>query len=352
MTRTMNYVALVLAVGIPPALLGASETRPRAGKAREAVVKAYDANKDGVLSVREALAYRAKVRGGQEGGQRRKRGRPQRPPVTVSGSNIKRGSEVTGYNGLYMGHSFFRPSAADLLNVIPDTRIINHTETIVMQGGQGGSPGFLWDNEENRAKGQKVLDSGETDLLVMTYYSPADSSVEDYSKWFDYALSKNPDMTFMIGIAWGKGPHKADGGSLQDHERRVTALHDLLVVKLRKKYPDNRILYCPYGLGVYELIRRLQNNELPGVKHVLNPDKKARAKSKQNKEQLVNDELGHGGELVARLGALLWLQTLYDYDISTMKPQNVAGLPDIDINEIAAAVHKKIAPFNALNGER
>jgi len=45
----MNYVALVLAVGIPPALLGASETRPRAGKAREAVVEAYDANGNGKL---------------------------------------------------------------------------------------------------------------------------------------------------------------------------------------------------------------------------------------------------------------------------------------------------------------
>jgi len=313
---------------------------------------AADTNGDGILTMAEAMAFKAKARGSQRGAQRQRRVKRPLLPKTVSGSPTAGGDEMKGYNGLYMGHSFFRPSATELLNVIPDTSIVNHTECIVMQGGQGGSPGFLWDNEENRAKGQKYLDDGEADLLVMTYYSPADSSVQHYSKWFDYSISKNPEMTFMIGIAWGKGLHEVNKADLAERIGRVKVLHDHLIVPLRKKYPDNRILYCPYGLGVYELVDRLNRGELPGVKYVLNPDKKARAKSKQTKEQLVNDETGHGGELVSRLGALLWLQTLYDYDMSTLKPQRVEGLPDIDINEIAEKVHKQIAPFNAIYKKR
>ena len=125
-------------------------------------------------------------------------------------------------------------------------------------------------------------------------------------------------------------------------------LNDTLILKLREKYPQNRILFCPYGLGTYELVDRFNEGKLPGVKYLLDPDKKTRKETKQKKEQLLNDELGHPGELVASLGALLWFQTLYDYDLSTLKVQRVQGLPDIDLNEIAATVGRKIQPLNAM----
>lgn len=309
---------------------------------------AADANKDGVLTFSEATSFKNKARGGQKGAKKPGRKHPQLAAKTVSGDSVKPGSEIKGYNGLYMGHSFFKPSAEKLLEVIPDSSVVNHTEYIVMQGGQGGSPGFLWDNERNRAKGQTYLDSGKADLLVMTYYSPADSSIEHYSRWFDYALSKNPKMTFMVTIPWGKNPHKLDKGALTGKGARSAVLHDSLIVPLRKKYSKNKILYCPYGMGVYELVARFHDGKLPGVKYVLNPDRRGRTQSKQKNEQLVNDELGHGGALVGKLGALLWMQTLYGCDLSSMKPQRVEGLPEVDLNEIAAGVHKKIALFNAL----
>ena len=56
----------------------------------------------------------------------------------------------------------------------------------------------------------------------------------------------------------------------------------------------------------------------------------------------------HGGDLVSRLNALVWLQTLYACDLSKMKPQTVEGLPDIALNEIAIKVGKKIEPYNAV----
>ena len=323
-----------------------SENNERLRKALKQYPEA-DANKDGVLTIQEARAFRDKAKGGQNSSSvKQGRKHPQLPAKTVSGKAVS-GKELKGYNGLYMGHSFFKPSAVDLLEVIPDSPVVNHTQYIVMQGGQGGSPGFLWDNERNRTKGQNYLDSGKVDLLVMTYYSPEDSSVEHYSKWFDYALSKNPDMTFMIAIPWGKNPHLFDEAMLGDLEKRSEALQKMVIAPLRKKYSKNKVLFCPYGRGVYELIDRLNAGKLPGVKYVLNPDKKGRTKSKQANEQLVNDELGHGGKLVAKLGALLWMQTLYECDPLSMKPQRVEGLPDIDLNEIASSVYKKIEPYNA-----
>ena len=340
------FVAVLLLSAMPCSGAPTSENNERLRQALKAYPEA-DANKDGVLTVKEARDYRAAA--AKKGDARQGRGRQQHAPKTVSGKAVREGSEVKGYNGLYMGHSFFRPAAFDLLSVIPDTSIINHTECIVMQGGQGGSPGFLWDNPNNRKKGQDYLDSGKADLLVMTYYSPADSSVEHYSKWFDYAISKNPDMTFMVALAWGKAPHKAGKEFLEGGNKRMSAMHDSLIRSLRRKYPDNTVLFCPYGLGVYELIERLHDGKLPGVKHVLNPDRNSREESKRKKEQLVNDETGHGGELVARLSALLWLQTLYDYDLSKMEAQTVEGLPDVNVSDIAIEVAKQIAPYNSID---
>ncbi|MFK7849811.1 MAG: hypothetical protein AB8D78_02435 [Akkermansiaceae bacterium] len=58
-------------------------------------------------------------------------------------------------------------------------------------------------------------------------------------------------------------------------------------------------------------------------------------------------ETGHGGELVARSSALLWLQTLYDYDFTSMVAQFVKELPEINVGKIAVEVAKRITPYNA-----
>jgi hypothetical protein len=254
--------------------------------------------------------------------------------------------EIKGYTGLYMGHSFFRPSMEQLKELMPDTSVVGHTQYKVTAGGPNGSPGMLWQNEEKRAAGQKVLDTKKIDLLVMTYYSPENSSVEHYSQWIDYAISKNPETTFMLALPWGKHLFKADQAEIDTHKKKSLELNNTLIAELRKKYPQNKILYCPYGLGTYELIERFHVSELPGIKTLLDPDKKTRKQTQQRNEQLFKDELGHPSELIAKTGALLWMQTLYNYDLTTLPPQRANGLPGIDLNEIAATVSKKIQPLN------
>ena len=257
--------------------------------------------------------------------------------------------EIEGYNGLYMGHSFFWPSVKELKIIMPDTKVSGHQQSTVFSGGASGSPGRLWDNQKKRVAGQKILASKKINLLVMTYYSPENSSVEHYSRWFDYALLKNPQTTLMVTIPWAGQLYK------MSKKQRTTLsklgsqwIYQAVIVKLRIKYPKNKILYCPYGLGTYELIDRFNAGELPGVKHILNLNRQKRSASKKNNEQLLNDELGHPGKLVVSVATLLWLQTLYDCDLSALKDKRIKGLPKIDALSIATEVYKSIKPFNAV----
>ena len=264
-------------------------------------------------------------------------------PVLADG-----GTETKGFTGLYMGHSFFKPSVEELEKIIPDSDAVDHRQFTVFAGGENGSPAKLWQNKKKRQEAQKHLDTRQIDLLVMTYFSPNDSSVEHYSRWFDYALSQNPETTFMVTIPWGKQLYKANKIEINTLKKLSVGFNGTVIQKLREKYPRNRILFCPYGLGTYELVERFRAGKLPGVKHILNANRWEREQQRSRHEQLLHDELGHPSELVAKLGALLWLQTLYDYDLAKFKPQKVRGLPDIDLNEIASSVAKKIQPLNAV----
>ncbi len=258
-----------------------------------------------------------------------------------------------GYKGLYMGHSFFKPSAMALSKIIPETKVMGHEQTVVFNGGKKGSPKELWRNNHKRKAGQKALDSGEIDLLVMTYFSVENSSAEHYGKWFDYAIEKNPRIVFVVTIPWATQLYKADLKAIRKSVPiKAMVLYKSLILKLREMYPQNKVLYCPYGYGTYELMYLLNEDKLPGVKYVLNPKIETRRKSAQLNEQLLNDPLGHPGELVSMLGALLWLQTIYDYDLSELKPIRVQGLPRVDLNAIASEVNNEINPFNAVYKEK
>ncbi len=302
-----------------------------------------DKNKDGVLTGAEAQKFI-----GSKKGIKGNKAKTAPEAKTVSGENVPANKEIKGYNGLYMGHSFFKPAAEHLLKIIPDTKIVNHTEYIVMSGGASGSPGMLWENKAKRDLGLKYLDTKKVDFFAMTYHSKENSSVEHYSKWLYYDISKNPTVTFMVALPCagnqltGKQHNKASKEELAKVEDNYKKHYDGLIVSLRKKYPNNKIIYCPYGLGVYELISRLNKGDLPGVKHILSPDR-----NKNAKDQILKDPTGHGTDLVTVLNSLVWMQTIYKYDISTIKKNfRVDGLPDINLNEIAAKIYEKIKPYN------
>ena len=304
-----------------------------------------DTNKDGVLTLIEARAFRAQQRGEEESQTREEVIKPPKAQNPPSNAIVKEG-EIKGYHGLYMGHSFFQPSVWKLAKMIPSD-IKGHTQYSVFSGGANGSPGGLWAAKKKREQAKKILETKKIDLLVMTYYSPRDSSIEHYSRWFDFAIAQNSEVTFMVALPWAKQPHEVEQSASKMAQKKVTEFNETLIAALREKYPKNRVFFCPYALGAYELIDRLRNQKLSGVKYILDPNRKTRAESKRKKRQLFNDELGHSGELVSALGALLWLQTLYEYDLSKLEDQRVDGLGKIDLRELAQVVSKRIAPFNA-----
>jgi len=251
---------------------------------------------------------------------------------------------ITGYAGLYMGHSFFNPAVRELKLIVPGTTIAGHEQHTAGAGGVHGSPRNLWEHDERRTTAQRYLASMQIDLLVMTYYSPPTSRIEDYVRWFDYAIAQNPKITFMVTIPWGKKLHEVDDETLGKAKAGYEQLFNELIVPLRKKYPQNKIQYCPYGLGTYELAGRLHAGKLPGVTH-LSPIDNVK---EDTATYLLNDALGHPSQLVARVGALVWLQTLYDYDLSTLEGVRLKTLPDVDVTDIAITVANEIKHYNAV----
>ena len=55
------------------------------------------------------------------------------------------------------------------------------------------------------------------------------------------------------------------GTELAQIGQRILKLYEYLDVALREKYPLDRVFFCPYGIGVYEMIDRLNQGKLPGV---------------------------------------------------------------------------------------
>ena len=209
---TSKICTLFASLLLAPSFLAASLEEEVSSKNNERLRQALekfpeaDTDKDGVLTLIEARAFRAQQRGKEESQIREEVIKPPKAQNPPSNAILKEG-EIKGYHGLYMGHSFFQPSVWKLAKMIPSD-IKGHTQHSVFSGGANGSPGGLWAAKKKREQGKKILDSKKIDLLVMTYYSPRDSSVEHYSRWFDYAIAQNPKVTFMVALPWDKQPHK------------------------------------------------------------------------------------------------------------------------------------------------
>ena len=76
----------------------------------------------------------------------------------------------TGYNSLFIGHSFFRPVADGLPFHAAQAGIVGHTQSTVSAGGANGAPQALWEDASKRAEIQAILDGGDIELFGMTYH--------------------------------------------------------------------------------------------------------------------------------------------------------------------------------------
>jgi hypothetical protein len=230
------------------------------------------------------------------------------PSVPVFGSEPAKTADASakaGQNCLFIGHSFFVPVAKRFEALPGRSGIETHRQQTVFSGGASGSPGSLWKGGK-RTQIQKILATGEIELLGMTYYDSTNSAFEDYQRWIDYALKHNAGTTFFIGQPWGKnGASRALKEYTAANSRTSESLQKT-VTALRKSYPENRILFLNYGRASVELKRLFETGALPGVKGIVG----------KSGATIYSDRLGHGTNILKDLSALLWLTDLYDIDLA------------------------------------
>jgi hypothetical protein len=77
--------------------------------------------------------------------------------------------EAVGYQGLFIGHSFFASRVAGKMPQVTAAAGVSHDQATVFGGNHAGAPLSLWNNEARRAEIQGHLDNGDIVLFGMTY---------------------------------------------------------------------------------------------------------------------------------------------------------------------------------------
>ncbi|MEM1443360.1 MAG: hypothetical protein AAGF67_13520, partial [Verrucomicrobiota bacterium] len=171
---------------------------------------------------------------------------------------------VEEVNCVLMGHSFFAPPARDIEAYAELAGITDLDVGFVMSGSASGAPLSLWNNPENKAKIQALLDTGGVEMMGMTYFpyflvkkgaGPDIEELVGYDNWVKYAVETNPGLErVFVAIPWAA----IDGGSFPKDERiervesGITKIHSHIDV-LRERYPSVTFQCIPYGRGAFIL---------------------------------------------------------------------------------------------------
>ncbi|MCR9200095.1 MAG: hypothetical protein NXI04_15780 [Planctomycetaceae bacterium] len=264
-----------------------------------------DTNNDGVLSMAEARAFRAKMRGKKN--------------AATTGSqpidSVKREQPDNFQNGascLFLGHSFFIPVAKRFDEIAAATGLSQHKASFVMNGGDGGAPGRIWSSKAHRTAATQILETGNVHLLGMTYYDETNCRVEDYERWIDLAIKHNPKVRIFIGLCWPDAPQ----ASMDEFDNMIKLSGDRLfrtVQTLRKRHPATPIQFVHYGHVAREL----------KASHAAGHSSEIAALISREPGGLFRDTKGHAGELLLDVAALTWLEHLYGVDMNKAKTDAV-----------------------------
>ena len=298
---TTALVALLVAV---PQATAQSQLEDKLKSALKRYPEA-DTNKDGVLSIAEARAFRAKRKGNKSAASNGSR------PI----DSVRREQPDNFQNGascLFLGHSFFIPVAKRFDEIATATGLSQHQASFVMNGGGGGAPGRIWSSESHRAAATQILETGNVHLLGMTYYDETNCRVEDYERWIDLAVKHNPKVRIFIGLCWPDAPQ----ASMQEFDNMIELSGNRLfrtVQTLRKRHPDTPIQFVHYGHVAREL----------KAAHASGRSSEIAALISRKPGGLFRDTKGHAGELLLDVAALTWLEQLYGVDMNKAKTDAV-----------------------------
>lgn len=249
-----------------------------------------------------------------------------------------------GNNMLLIGNSFFRPYAEKLNEMAIDAGFVNHNSTIVIRGGENGRAINFWNdsNSTEHSLIKSTLDQGGVDFFGMTSGHNSDNPIEGFKAWIEYALQNNPNITIFISLApfdfpagdpngtrtdWGT--LAADNGfsSIQEmfdfYINEI--LHNEIVDQLRIEFPSTKIFTIPTGWATFDLAQMNIDGLLLDEINMFG----------ERETSIFTDSKGHQGDIVREAGGLIWLNSLYDVDLSTNTHET--GF-NTDLHEIAKQI--------------
>ena len=251
--------------------------------------------------------------------------------------------QTQGYNMLLIGNSFFKPYADHLSNLAIQANLNEHSSTVVKRGGENGRPINLW-NDSNTEEHQLIkstLDQGNIEIFGMTsgYDIGSDNPTEGHSAWIRYALKNNPNIIIFIAIGSFDFPNGDSNGTRPDWDTFASdngfnsiqefydyyineVIHKEIVDELRLEFPSTKIFTIPTGWATKNLAQMNLDNELLDDISMVGP----------KSTSIFTDEKGHQGQIVIETGTMIWLNSIYNVDLSSF---NYDTGFNTDLNTIA-----------------
>lgn len=273
-----------------------------------------DTNRDGKVTIEEGLAYlQTRNRGTNRGGRRRE-------PLRSAGEI--RTKKKTG-NGLWIvsiGHSCIIPAVVPFSQIAIGEGYANHTHLMQFFGGAGGAAKAQWNRTEAQQQAKPALATGKIDVLTFGHFVRPDEMTqgceeEDYVRWIEFALKKNPETRFYIQDLWswlpmeGRriAPVELDIGTYRGKMQRTTRDLTKVVHELNRRFPG-KVNVLPAGPAMVELVDRVLRKELPGVDAIMVEPKDA-----AERIGLLRDMI-HPTEVLASLQGYIYYACLYRKD--------------------------------------
>ena len=234
---------------------------------------------------------------------------------------ITQPQETQGYNMLLIGNSFFKPYANNLNEVALDAGFEEHNATLVFRGGNNGRPINFWNDSDSNAHQEikTTLDQGNIDYFGMTAgydLDNTDDPFEGQREWINYALQNNPNIKIFIAIPVVDYPAYWDERAEEFGFDTIEELYDYfvnilvnqtMINQLRTEFPSTTIFTIPTGWSTIKLAKMNLDNELLDTITIFGP----------KPTSLFTDQKGHQGQIAIEAGTLVWLNSIYNIDLTT-----------------------------------
>ena len=194
---------------------------------------------------------------------------------------------IEGLKSVYMGHSYFRKQAENMVEYAEIAGIEGHQSTTLFNGGYKGSAAAIWEDVVPGSKKniQDQLDEGDVQMFGMTVFmdpeapegdvTHMDSQMQGLKNWIEYGLSRNTETIFFVALPWLGGPltYVGDTGDPQtsgyeEYEEAILGSEEGMreaIDELRESFPEAEIFLLAYGQGSLELRTLYNLGNLPDV---------------------------------------------------------------------------------------